>query len=277
MQTASASVTVPVSTENTTSDKSAGSPQPSGPKQRTGRYRPHAFFDNPPSCSSGASTPISPVPGCKGTHSAISTQISTSLSHLELQRSISRQSTDEAKTPASSTVAEVEIGAEARIAFAHFGYIYALHLIQRPEGENWLVSGSGDSDIKIWSCRPSGGLSLVHTFGNLSGAVHSLAFRDSLLFAGMQDGQIGVWDLETGACIRKIEVHDSDVLALSVLGDDLYTGAADGIVARINGKFESTATWGAHDGIVLSSCIVSGKHGWELITAGNDSSVKVSS
>lgn len=149
-------------------------------------------------------------------------------------------------------------------------------MITRPDGSKWLVSGSGDSDVKLWQCAPSGGLQQIRHFTGLTGAVLSFAVRDSLLFAGIQDGEIIVWDLETGACIRTIQAHDVDVLAMSVLGNEVYTAAADGRVIRVNEEFDCTAAFRAHSGIILSSIIVPGtRDGWELITAGNDSYVKV--
>ena len=176
-----------------------------------------------------------------------------------------------------STVIEFEVAVDARQAFSHYGYIYALHLIPRPDGTAWLASGSGDSDIKIWKAEPGGGLTLMSTFSKLAGAVLSFAVRDTLLFAGLQDGQIAVWDLETGACIRTIEAHSADVLSMSVLGEDVYTAAADGRVLRFDGQFDCTAAWRAHSGIAMSSAIIEAQHehGWELMTAGNDSYVKI--
>lgn len=172
---------------------------------------------------------------------------------------------------------EIEVPAESRLAFAHYGYVYALHTLSRPNGDKWLVSGSGDSDVKIWECHPSGGITLIRQFNSLSGAVLSFAFRDDLLYAGLQAGEIAVWDLETGACIRTIEAHEEDVLVMSALGGDVYTAAADGRVLRVNDEFDCTAAFKAHSGTVMSSTIVKSVKGdsWELITGGNDSYVKV--
>ena len=230
------------------------------PIQRTGRYRPHAFFDKFPSASDTPQTPGSalPLPRRK------------SISSSDLERSTVLPSTSH------EGVLEIEVDIDARIAFAHYGYIYALHIVPRPDGSRILASGSGDCDIKIWLCHASGGLEFVRGFDGLSGAVLSFAVRDSLLYAGVQDGEIAVWDLETGACIRTIEAHEADVLTMSVLGSDVYTAAADGRVLRINEDFDCTAAFKAHAGIILSSTIVRGlTDRWELITAGNDSYVKV--
>lgn len=178
--------------------------------------------------------------------------------------------------PPDPNVGELEVNAEDRMCFAHYGYVYALHMITRQQGPRWLVSGSGDSDVKIWLCLPGGGLRLLREFNGLSGGVLSFAVRDSLLFAGLQDGEIVVWDLETGACIRTIEAHESDVMTMSVLGSEVYTAGADGRVIRVNEEFDCTAAFRAHSGIILDSTIVEGtRRGWELVTAGNDSYVKV--
>lgn len=235
-----------------------------GPSQRSGRYKPHKFFDNPPEngCS-GSSTPCSPFPS--------NTARKETFSKAELDQ-VSVNLLEQTR-PAT----EIEVPAESRLAFAHYGYVYALHTLSRPNGDKWLVSGSGDSDVKIWECHPSGGITLIRQFNSLSGAVLSFAFRDDLLYAGLQAGEIAVWDLETGACIRTIEAHEEDVLVMSALGGDVYTAAADGRVLRVNDEFDCTAAFKAHSGTVMSSTIVKSVKGdsWELITGGNDSYVKV--
>jgi len=170
----------------------------------------------------------------------------------------------------------MEVEPESRTAFAHFGYIYTLATITRPNNECWLASGSGDSDIKIWKILPCGHLQHLRTFSDLSGAVFSLGVRDSLLYAGLQDGEIDVWDLETGSCIRSIHAHEADVLSMTVLGGEVYTAAGDGRVLRVNEAFDCTAAFKAHSGIVSSAIVTLGEGGkWDLITAGDDSYVKV--
>ena len=245
-------------------------------RQRSGRYRPHKFFENPPTlrsihsgAASGASTPRASKPA--------------GITDAELQ------GIDLRKTGRKQDVEEIEVPHENRLAFAHYGYVYALHIADRssdrskhqegvPEHEEkWLISGSGDSDVKVWLLRPGGGLHLLKVFSGLSGAVMSFVVRDSLLYAGLQDGEILIWDLETSACIRTIEAHESDVLTMCTLGGDVYASAADGRVLRFNDEFDCTAAFRAHKGNVLSSVLVKGKErGWDMITAGSDSYVKVS-
>lgn len=231
----------------------------STPGQRSGRYKPHSFFDTPPAdMRSGTSTPRTPVaqPVC-----------SSRSTYLSVEREVE----------AEPEAVEFEVDCDSIVFYAHYGYVYALETIKRPDGARWLASGSGDSDIKIWECTPGGGLNLVREFNSLAGAVLSLAYRDSLLYAGLQDGEIDVWDLETGARIRTIEAHESDVMAMAVLGSDVYTGAADGRVLRINGAFDCTAAFNAHADSVLACTVVrtAGGPGYELVTAGNDSFVKI--
>jgi di- and tripeptidase len=271
---ASLSVTVPVDAATPPSaERGHRSPPLPIPSQRTGRYRPHHFFDNPSSSvSSGTSTPKCSVsvPGSATSASGFGSHMKHSISGSDIERIRINTSSPDPR------VDELEVNAEDRMSFAHYGYVYALHMITRQQGSRWLVSGSGDSDVKIWLCLPGGGLRLLREFNGLSGGVLSFAVRDSLLFAGLQDGQIVVWDLETGACIRTIEAHESDVMTMSVLGSEVYTAGADGRVIRVNEEFDCTAAFRAHSGIILDSTIVEGtKRGWELVTAGNDSYVKV--
>jgi len=178
------------------------------------------------------------------------------------------------------SVIELEIGVESIVSAAHYGYVYALEMATRPDGSRWLISGSGDSDVIIWTAKPGGGLELLKSFVDLSGAVLSLAIRDdTLLYAGLQDGEIVIWDLETFACIRTINIHEADVMTMSVLGGDVYTSGADGRVLRLDEAFDCTAAFDAHSGTVLDCYVIKGvkRDGWDLITAGNDAFVKVRS
>lgn len=258
---APASVTIAIAP----TDGSRSPPVPTTPNQRSGRYRPHHFFDNPPDdASSGSNTPKHPGPSR-----------TESSSHVLTQKQIEKMRIS--GPPKSKQVEEIEVNVEDRMAFAHFGYVYALTLVPRADGDMWLVSGSGDGDVKVWRVEPGGGLTHLKSFEGLAGAVLSFAVRDSLLFAGIQDGETAVWDLETGACIRTIEAHDVDVMTITVLGDDVYTAAADGKVLRVNSEFDCTAAFKAHSGTIITSLIVKGvRDGYELITAGDDSYIKVS-
>ncbi|EPQ29230.1 uncharacterized protein PFL1_02985 [Pseudozyma flocculosa PF-1] len=142
---------------------------------------------------------------------------------------------------------------------AHFGYIYTFAILTL-EGDHphrkVLASGSGDEAVKLWHATPEG---LVHlatlespnTDGN---AVMALASWKSTLFAGLQGGDVEVWDLETCTLVRTLRAHDDDVLALEACSYDgcLFTASADGRIRRWDRSFRCTDQWKAHDGIILS-------------------------
>ena len=269
---ASLSVTVPVDAASPPSGD-RGDRSPPLPSRTSGQGDTDLItFSTTPRPSHGASTPKCSVsvPGSVTSASGFGSHMKHFISGSDIERI--RIDT----SPPDPNVDELEVNAEDRMCFAHYGYVYALHMITRQQGPRWLVSGSGDSDVKIWLCLPGGGLRLLREFNGLSGGVLSFAVRDSLLFAGLQDGQIVVWDLETGACIRTIEAHESDVMTMSVLGSEVYTAGADGRVIRVNEQFRLHRGVQSAFGIILDSTIVEGtKRGWELVTAGNDSYVKV--
>lgn len=246
----------------TLEDDARRSTQSPTPSQRSGRYKPHAFFDTPPADAwSGTSTPrkLQCFP-------------------FDFKNGAATPRNGAATPSPSNDVIEYEIDVDSTIFTAHYGYVYALQMMETAEGKLWLASGSGDSDVKIWQVAPGGGLALVREHGGLSGAVLSLVVRESLLYAGLQDGEIDVWDVETGARIRTIEAHEADVMAMVVLGTDVYTSAGDGRVLRIDANFDCTAAFKAHDDSVLACAIVPCEvddSTFELVTAGNDSHVKI--
>ena len=155
------------------------------------------------------------------------------------------------------------------VSSAHYGYVYCMQTIQRPDDTFWLVSGSGDADVKIWECQPGGGLELLFIFDELPGACLSLAYRDSLLFGGIQGGQIKVWDLETRSCIRTIMAHNSDVMSMAIAGTELYASGANGTILRFDSSFDCSASFQAHQFSVLSTLILAQEGGrYSLISAG---------
>lgn len=362
LPTQSASVTVPIKPDSPKPPKlphhqtGLDAVLPDNKSERSGRYRPHSFFDNASPSRSGLSTPSCYSPGYRKDYSdspdASRQGLSRTGSAYAAARLRQDRSSDgsrrnsvihalEAQAEGSgaeeavddgpdvgelmigqddgpSEVVELEIDTSARIAFAHFGYVYALETFHWPDGRVWLISASGDSDIKIWllpppesapasaaSAPPTSTPKLIKTFPGLSGAVLSLCVRPetALLFAGLQDGEILVFDLESLACVRAIDAHSADVLGLVSAGGergDLYSTAADGTVLRVNDRFECTAAWEGHKGAGFAVAVIKaveeveedgeareeekGKEGkmgtkeaWELLTAGNDSLVKVSS
>jgi di- and tripeptidase len=157
----------------------------------------------------------------------------------------------------------------------HFGYIYCMMVLHSNSGTT-LVTGSGDETVKIWKCSPSGP-SIVHTFECNYGAVLTLAAQGETVYGGCQDGHIKVLDLETRTFVRSLIVQEGvDILALSAVESDLYASCANGQVKRFSGSFDCTASWHAHEGIVLSSVIIDRTDtNCLFVTGGNDDHIKV--
>ncbi|KAG1743250.1 glutathione degradosome [Suillus paluster] len=188
----------------------------------------------------------------------------------------------------AETISLINIPATNVIDSAHFGYIYCMALVpstregageiaQKPANNCYLVTGSGDETVKIWRCIPSG-LNMMHSFDCQHGAVLSLAASGETIYAGCQDGHVKVLDVETRTLVRSIIVQENvDVLSLSIMQSDLYTCSANGYIHRWSSSFDCTASWQAHDGIVLSSVIScsSDTKSYCLITGANDGFVKV--
>ncbi|KAJ6584681.1 hypothetical protein B0H19DRAFT_1106072 [Mycena capillaripes] len=173
--------------------------------------------------------------------------------------------------------AYLQIPAENVIDSAHYGYIYCMALLQDGETEGVrLVTGSGDEFVKIWDC--SGKPTELQAFECNNGAIYSLVVKDETVYAGCQDGSVKVLDLETKTLVRTIIVQEGiDVLSMSLIYSDLYTCSANGLVQRFSASFDCTASWHAHNGIVLSSIITYGnsKDHPCLVTGGNDEHIKV--
>ncbi|KAJ3559316.1 hypothetical protein NM688_g421 [Phlebia brevispora] len=184
---------------------------------------------------------------------------------------------------------------------AHYGYVYCMALVPSltegsddvapSPGDNiQLVTGSGDSTVKVWALSAD---TPVHqyTFECCQGAVLSIVVRGDTIYAGCQDGYVKVWDLDTRTLVRSIIVSENvDILSLSMLHSDLYTCSANGVVQRWSASFNLTASWRAHEGIVLSSMITrlsdsidqngehADKHSHErfvLVTGANDDQIKI--
>ncbi|KAH7097612.1 Zn-dependent exopeptidase [Auriculariales sp. MPI-PUGE-AT-0066] len=173
---------------------------------------------------------------------------------------------------------------------AHYGYIYCMALLpsphisasdpEREDGSIELLTGSGDADVRLWLCNRDGPV-LRHTFSaGEGGGVLSLVARAGTVYAGCQAGFVKVWDLETRTLVRTIIAYENiDVLSLSMLGTDLYGCSANGMVQRWSASFDCTASWQAHDGIILSSIVASDKSSpnptrHALVTGGNDNTIR---
>lgn len=160
----------------------------------------------------------------------------------------------------------LQVPRENTIWSAHYGYVYCMATIPSiREGADdvprlnpdaaLLLSGSGDSTVKVWSLstKPP---TLQHTFDCGYGAVLALVVRGDTIYAGCQDGYVKILDLETKTLVRSLIITENvDILSLSLLHSDLYTCSANGEVQRWSASFNQTSYWQSHSGIVLSSIV----------------------
>ncbi|KAF9013391.1 hypothetical protein BDQ17DRAFT_1386947 [Cyathus striatus] len=162
---------------------------------------------------------------------------------------------------------------------AHWGYVYCMVLLTGSNDAIQLATGSGTRPLRfLWDCT-SNGLKFNHEFTCNHGAILAIVARGETLYAGCQDGYVKVLDLETKTLVRTIIIQEGvDILAMSLMGSDLYTCSANGWVKRWSSSFDCTASWNAHDGIVLSSIVTKRngpQGGYCIVTGANDDHVKV--
>ncbi|ODQ52565.1 glutathione degradosome [Saitoella complicata NRRL Y-17804] len=195
-------------------------------------------------------------------------------------------------SPSTAATPHHQIPPDQIIQYAHYGYIYSFILGPgRSGGAATLFSGGGDGEIKLWR------LDRLHPepapFKTLSaerddvGGVLSLSLQDTILYAGMSNGDIRIWDLDTAQLLRHIRSAHSgtDVLCTTVLDNTaVYTAGADGRVQRW-GREGPSEGWEAHrkedgsEGLVLAAAVVKGGNQQSardlLVTGGNDEWLKI--
>lgn len=187
-------------------------------------------------------------------------------------------SSKEGATAASSKLLEVD--SINIVQYAHFGYVYCMVVIPaaqigQSEGEV-LLSGGGDGDVKLWAVdSSSGAISELERLGGGDSGVLSMVVKDTLLYCGLTDGKICIWDLDTLQLVRTVKAHCDDVLTLTLKGDFLFSGSASGYVRKWNQRFECVSRWQAHSGLVLASAATTRNNRLLCITGGNDDCVAI--
>lgn len=81
--------------------------------------------------------------------------------------------------------------------------------IQFSRNGRWLASASRDASAILWEVIPGHALSKRHT---LRGHTKALTFccwspDDSMLATCSLDGLVKIWEVETGSCLRTIDLH----------------------------------------------------------------------
>ncbi|GMH44718.1 hypothetical protein BSKO_12670 [Bryopsis sp. KO-2023] len=90
-----------------------------------------------------------------------------------------------------------------------------------------LVSGSGDSTIRVWDVLESACVNVLS--GNSHGA-SCLEVFDGFIVCGLWDGLIFLWRLESGALWGVFEGHVNGIAAISFDGVRIVSGSHDGVI-----------------------------------------------
>ncbi|KAI9847985.1 MAG: hypothetical protein M1838_000684 [Thelocarpon superellum] len=175
---------------------------------------------------------------------------------------------------------DLEIDKDHIFQYAHYGYVYCM-LLARGLGksaldEETLISGGGDGTIKLWALdADDGAISEIDVLESGDQSVLCMALDGTILYSGMLEGDVNVWDLDTRQLVRTVKAHPEDVLTLSIGGGSIFSGGAKGVARTFNQRYECTSCWEAHAGLILASSITT-YHGRRLfITGGNDDCVAI--
>jgi di- and tripeptidase len=96
-----------------------------------------------------------------------------------------------------------------------------------------LVTGSGDGTIKIWaidSLETAGLVVATHKFKNASASVLSLAQNGIFLYAGLANGRVHVYNLDSQQLVQKINVGYDDVTTIQVVDGVAFCGTSNGLL-----------------------------------------------
>ncbi|OJD12274.1 hypothetical protein AJ78_07103 [Emergomyces pasteurianus Ep9510] len=165
--------------------------------------------------------------------------------------------------------------------YAHNGYIYCMLLVRGLEewanGEEVLLTGSGDGSVKLWELGkcPEGSLVELAEFKNGSDSVLSIAVDGVFLYCGLSGGAVYIWNLDSRQIIRKLASHSGDLWAIDVVGNVTITGDSSGVIRKFNSRFEEIGSWVAHEGTMLASAAGVFHDRRIYATGGNDNTVAI--
>ncbi|KAI9811531.1 MAG: hypothetical protein M1832_000874 [Thelocarpon impressellum] len=183
-------------------------------------------------------------------------------------------------TPRAQGGQVLEVDKDHIRQFAHYGYVYCMilgHGLGKDGAEDeMLISGGGDGSIKLWNLDGGdGSIGEASALDNGYISVVSMALDGTILYAGLIEGQINVWDLDTRQRVRTVRAHAEDVLTLSVGAGFIYSGGAGGFAKKFTQKYECTSRWEAHAGLILASALKEHNGRQLYVTGGNDCCVAI--
>ncbi|PVV04872.1 hypothetical protein BB560_000618 [Smittium megazygosporum] len=162
------------------------------------------------------------------------------------------------------------------IKSAHFGSVSCILEGKMPNCDSLaLFSGSSDGTVKIWEILPSS-LRLLDTLifsESCELGILTIAIDNGLLYAGMEEGAVVVWDLETKQIMRTLEEHSDDVHALSIHNNFIFSASSDGFLCVWSSHFDLLLKILAHESRPILSLTVSPRDG-VIITGSSENSIK---
>ncbi|CAF1059295.1 unnamed protein product [Didymodactylos carnosus] len=151
-----------------------------------------------------------------------------------------------------------------------------------PDG-HYVVSGSGDNVLKIWSLDDA---RVVRSIDHPQGAITCIAFRSDsqYLLSGGEDCSCKLWELASGKLTQVLVEHEKSITAIAITldGKSVLTGGTDGlaiiwsfkdgtVVHKLLGHNDAmvcvaftidgtVAVTASHDGLLSTWSTVSGIH-----------------
>jgi di- and tripeptidase len=120
--------------------------------------------------------------------------------------------------------------------FSHYGYIYAMALvrglIESAPLEEVLLTGAGDGTVKIWrlSAKANGTPVQLAKLDNGSDAVLSIDIEGPLLYCGLENGSLNIWNLESSQLVKQMASHSGELWTTDVVKGFAFTGDSEGVV-----------------------------------------------
>ncbi len=177
------------------------------------------------------------------------------------------------------SVARGRLNNSRRLAATLEGHSAAVSSLCVSCDQPFLVSGSGDSSLKIWELFTG---QCIRTITGDGGAVLSLCLSDDGQFAllGRENGNLEFWNISTGRLIQSHKAHTTRVFAVSMSSDFHYaiSGGMDHKARlwdlrheRCSGELgyhpqEVTAVWMSADGSKVVTASGSDLRLWDLRT-----------
>lgn len=165
---------------------------------------------------------------------------------LQTRHELYRKNSNSVRENNSTTIKFIECKNEEIVRFAHHGYVYCLEIVDTPIGHfnecKYLVSAGGDGVINIWSMKNKKLTKLTSLQNDES--VLSMCLQNSLLYVGVGDSNINVWDLMTLQKIRSFQFTDrelNEVLSIAVHNDALFKACAYSGLVKLTMKYRDVS------------------------------------